>query len=341
MKQLLECLLDKKRLERKDLLRVFSAMFTGDLDPHQLAAFLAGFRLQGERQEELYAGASTMRQFAITPKVKASCRPLTDNCGTGGDHSGSFNISTAAAIIAASCGVRIAKHGNRSVSSQCGSADLLFAAGFPAEIQSEQAVALLESTGFTFFFAPTFHPAMKSIMPVRKGLGVRTIFNFLGPLANPLMPEFQLVGVGAKNLLEPMADTLQELGTQRILVVHSQDGMDEISSAAKTDAVEIINGKKRSIVIDPKVHGIHGRAGDCTGGDATFNLEILNKILLGIAVPQLQATLINAGAVLWISKHSEDLTTGISAARMAIEDGTAGTFFRIWIDKAKEIFQRV
>jgi anthranilate phosphoribosyltransferase len=340
MKLLLESLIDGHRIARSELVRIFTTMFKGELNSNQIAAFLTAFRMQGEGQDELYAGASAMRQFAVSPSVVNTSRPLMDNCGTGGDHSGSFNISTAAAIIAASSGVRVAKHGNRSVSSQCGSADLLFAAGFPPEMSSSQAAALLESTGFTFFFAPAFHPVMKHVMPVRQGLGIRTIFNFLGPLANPLRPEFQMVGVGIKRLLEPMADTLYALGTKRILVVHSQDGMDEISSSTKTDGIEIIDGVRKRIVIDPKAHGIYGHPGDCQGGNIADNLLILNNILEGKPVSQLQATLINAGAVLWLAKKSSDLRSGILIAKDAVESGQTRIFFNKWLTEAKEIFQR-
>ena len=341
MKILLESLLDNNRLKNGDLSHIFSAMFAGELDPSQTAAFLAGFRMQGEGTEELYAGASTMRELAVAPAINSACRPLTDNCGTGGDHSGSFNISTTAAIIAASCGVRMAKHGNRSISSQCGSADLLFAAGFPPDLASAKAAALLEATGLTFFFAPNFHPVMKSIMPIRRGLGIRTIFNLLGPLANPVRPEYQMVGVSRKDLLAPIADTLDQLGLRRILVVHSRDGMDEISSATQTDAIEIIDGKKRAFVIEPTRHGITGYAGDSFGGDPALNLEILDKILGGLPVPQLQSTILNAGAVLWISKHCDSLDDGIAAAKVAVATGAAADFFSHWIATAKEIHQRV
>ena len=251
MKHLIDKILSHQRLELSELEEVFSKMFSGSLSPVQLSAILCGLRAQGESGRELYAGAKTMREAAALVKLDPSLRPLIDNCGTGGDGSHSFNISTAAAIVAASCGVKVAKHGNRSVSSKCGSADLLFAAGLPDTLTPEGTIELLKQTGFTFFFAPHFHPVMKHVMPVRKELGVRTIFNFLGPLANPIQPEFQLIGVGMKDILMPMAEALKALGTQKALVVHSRDGLDEISSAAVTDAVHLDSGHLTEIEIDP------------------------------------------------------------------------------------------
>ena len=205
MKEHLESLLAGERLSEDALHLIFREMFAGKYSASEIAAFLVLQQKLGETYLELFAGAQAMRNAANKVVISDRVRPLTDNCGTGGDSSNSFNISTASAIVASAYGLKVAKHGNRSVSSKCGSADLLFACGLPDTLSPEQTGKLLEKTGFTFFFAPHFHPVMKHVMPVRKALRVRTIFNLLGPLANPIAPEYQVIGVGSKRYLEPMA----------------------------------------------------------------------------------------------------------------------------------------
>lgn len=338
MKDLLDKLLQTQSLSEDELQSVFTAMFAGELTPCQIASFLTAWRLAGESGKELAAGAKMMREAAISPPLPSSTRPLADNCGTGGDGSNSFNISTASAIVAAANGLKIAKHGNRSVSSKCGSADLLFAAGLPENLGPEKTAKLLEATGFTFFFAPHFHPVMKYVMPVRKELGVRTIFNFLGPLANPISPELQLIGVGDKRFLRPMAEAAQKLGIHKALVVHSEDGLDEISANDITLGFLVGNGEISEFKFDPNSElGIAKNKCDISGGDPSENLAILNRLFAGEKSGPFHAVCINAGALLWQSEKSSSIKEGYKLCQASIESGSVKTYFQNWIEKAKEM----
>lgn len=335
---LLEGLMRGDKLTRATVEGLFDQMLGGQLDGAQVAALLTAWRMRGETAEELAIGASYLRQRALAPHIPANLRPLADNCGTGGDGANSFNISTTAAIVAAAAGVRIAKHGNRGVSSRCGSADLLFAAGFPAKLSREAAASLLSETGLTFFFAPNFHPVMQHVGPIRKALGIRTIFNLLGPLANPIAPEFQLVGVGSHSQMALLAEALRQLGTKRALVVHSQDGLDEISPAAKTDYVLLTDGQLQSGIIDPWQLGINAQKSDLAGGDAAHNLDLLHGILANRARPGLTAAIaLNAGSLLWLTGTAADLNTGYQSALGIIASGRAQDFFQAWIKRAGEL----
>lgn len=332
----LEKLLNRGSIDPHEQESAFSAMLDGKLTEIEIAAFLTALRAKGEDAKDLAAGALALRSRANSVQISGSTRPLVDNCGTGGDGSGSFNISTSAAIIAASLGVRIAKHGNRSISSKCGSADLLFQAGFPESMTPEQTAALLDQTNFTFFFAPNFHPAMKHVGPVRRTLGIRTIFNLLGPLANPIGPEVQLIGVGAKAYLRPMAEAAAHIGIGTTLVVHSRDGMDEISPLAITDCILAKNGRIEEFTVDPKSFGISG-IHDLSGGDATVNLTILKQILLGHEGPCNAAVSLNCGALLWITGHAKNIAEGFEMAKAQISSGKVGPWFSDWIQCARKL----
>lgn len=328
----LESLIRGNALIREDVEHLFDQILSGHLEAPQVAALLTAWRMRGETADELAIGASHLRRRALAPDISGSLRPLADNCGTGGDGAHSFNISTTAAIVASAAGIRIAKHGNRGVSSRCGSADLLFAAGFPAKLSSTAAAQLLTETGLTFFFAPNFHPVMQHVAPIRKALGIRTIFNLLGPLANPIAPEFQLVGVGSKTQVPLMAEALRQLGCERALVVHSQDGLDEISPAAKTDYVLLKDGLLHTGVIDPAQLGIQAHISDISGGDATHNCALLRELLEGRARPGLTAAIaLNAGALLWLTGAAPDMQHGYDIAQTTIGSGRAREFFAAWI----------
>ena len=335
----LDQLLSGKRLSTDENAAVFAAMLRGELTDAVIAATLTAWRILGESAAELVAGAQALRTHATPVSLPAAARPIIDNCGTGGDGSHSFNLSTAAAIVAASAGARVAKHGNRSVSSRCGSADLLFAAGLPATLSPTAASELLESTGFTFFFAPNFHPLLAKLAPVRRQLGVRTIFNLLGPLANPLVPEFQLIGVGDGAYLRPMAEALASLGIRRGLVVHARDGLDELSPAAITDAYMVQDRSLTPMTIDPQILGIQASRDDLAGGDATHNLHLLGRVLQdhpesrGLA----EAVALNAGAVLWLAECAPDLAAGVALARAQISSKVAREYFQAWLQKAREL----
>lgn len=337
MHAILESLLSTKRLSSQEIDQIFAKMLAGELSDAQIAAVLTAWRIKGEGVDELHAGAKALRSRAMSVPLPASARPLIDNCGTGGDGAGSFNLSTAAAIVASAAGARVAKHGNRSVSSKCGSADLLFAAGFPDTLSAEATGELLAKTGFTFFFAPNFHPVMKAVGPVRKSLGVRTVFNLLGPLANPIGPEFQVIGVGAKAYLRPMAETLAALGVKRALVVHSRDGLDEISPAAPTDALLVEKSTVREMTIDPATLGVKGSLADLNGGDSTHNLGILEKLLASGTGALADTVALNAGAVLWIAEKAPDLKGGLDMARRQLTSGAARDHFKTWIALARSL----
>jgi anthranilate phosphoribosyltransferase len=336
LRDTLEKLLTRQPVGESECEVAFTAMLEGRLSEAEIAAFLTALRAKGEDFSDLAAGARAMRARAGALSIPVSLRPLADNCGTGGDGSGSFNISTTAAIVAASLGVRIAKHGNRSISSKCGSADLLFRAGFPESLSISGTAALLEKTNFTFFFAPNFHPAMKFVGPVRKALGIRTIFNLLGPLANPISPEVQLIGVGAHGYLKPMAEAAMKIGIGTTLVVHSRDGMDEISPSAVTDCVLAKGGKLTEMTLDPATIGISG-SHDLNGGDADANFKILTKLLAGEGSPCADAVALNAGALLWLTGNSADIKDGYLRAKAQISSGKSRDFFNNWVATAKSL----
>ena len=336
--QILEQLLSGKDLEHDEVIDVFNQMFQGQLSEAQIGAFLAAWRLRGERGVDLQAGAECMRSVARALDIDTKLRPLIDNCGTGGDGAGTFNISTTAAVVAAACGAKVVKHGNRSVSSKCGSADLFFGLGFPDTLDSNAILKLLEDTGLTFFFAPQFHPLMKHVMPVRKSLGVRTIFNLLGPLANPLKPEYQLMGVGRKEYLRPMAEACAKLGLERGLIVHSQDGLDEISPCAKTDAYWVRQGAIESYCIDPKDYNIEVQKLGLKGGGVEENVEIFWSILKAEREGDLfNAVKLNAGAVLWVFGIAANLQEGLEKAESALTDGKVLEYFTNWLKLANEL----
>ena len=337
MQTTLDRLLSGFPLSADDNQAIFAAMLSGQMSEAEVAAILAAWRVRGEGSGELYAGAVSLRRHAIKLTVPESTRPIIDNCGTGGDGSNSFNLSTAAAIVAASAGAHVAKHGNRSVSSRCGSADLLFAAGFPSTLSPEAAGSLLAKTGFTFFFAPNFHPLLAHVAPVRKQLRVRTIFNLLGPLANPLTPEYQVIGVGAPNYLRPMAEALSKLGVRRGLVVHARDGLDELSPSALTDALYIENGLISSMLIDPVSMGVKATNADLVGGDAEFNLNRLQNLLDHKDQGLAEAVALNAGAVIWLAELAPDLGSGISMARQQIASKAARDYFHSWLGSARKL----
>lgn len=336
IKDSLEKLLSQQPVDIQEHQTIFADMLAGRLSEIEISSYLTALRAKGEDFPEISAGAATMRAKAAVISISGKYRPLADNCGTGGDGSGSFNISTTSAIVAASLGMHIAKHGNRSISSNCGSADLLFRAGFPETISPENTRRLLEETGFTFFFAPNFHPAMKYVGPVRKALGIRTIFNLLGPLANPLAPEIQLIGVGANKYLRPVAEAALHLGIESALIVHSRDGMDEISPNAITDCILVKAGSLTNLVIDPVDFGISGQH-DLSGGDANENFKILQKFMSGKAKSCTEAVALNTGALLWLAGKCPTIAAGYQTAKKQIESGKIEPYFATWLTKAHEM----
>ena len=336
----LERVLSGERLSKEELQKVFTSLLAPGCPPEIIASWLIAWRMQSETRQELAVGADLLRQHSKTVILPDKIRPLGDNCGTGGDGSQSFNISTASAIVGAAAGLHLVKHGNRGISSSCGSADLLFEAGFPEDLSCAKAIDLLVATGLTFFFAPSYHPAMAHIGPVRRSLGVRTIFNLLGPLANPVLPDYQVLGVGDASYLDPMASALQELGVGRALVVHSQDGLDEISPAAPTHArlIDQMKDQIEELVIDPADFGDIGDLSELVGGQPSLNHQILQKVLTGSGSSISSAVSLNAGALIWISGSAEDLGEGVARAKEILTSGKAKSFFDHWLQKARALY---
>lgn len=344
LEQFLSLNLNSAAISPSKLEEMFRRILTGSYTQVEIAALLTAMRSQHDIAPLLTAGAKVMRALANKPNYIEY--RLADNCGTGGDGAQSFNISTASAIVAASLGVSVAKHGNRSVSSKCGSADLLFIAGLPDKLSTEQTSTLLRDTNFTFFFAPHFHPGMKHVMPVRKELGIRTIFNVLGPLANPIAPAVQLIGVGVATYLDPVAKAALALGIERALIVHSRDGLDEISPCAITDCRLVTEGKIENLSINPDDFKIKATINGLAGGDQSENLKILHALLSGRKALQqigteksavFDAVCLNAGALLWLYSVAPNIESGFQQSKAAIEDGKAAAFFGSWIRRAQEL----
>jgi anthranilate phosphoribosyltransferase len=309
-------------LSRDTTFEVFSALMDGQLSDIQKAAFLTAMRMKGETAEEITGAAEAMRR-RVTPLDLNGMR-LVDTCGTGGDGRGTFNISTTAALVAAAAGATVAKHGNRAVSSACGSADVLSALGVRIDLDARQMSAVLRSTGISFLFAPKLHPAMGSVAGVRRELGIRTIFNVLGPLTNPAFAKRQVLGVYSAHLVELMARALMALGSEHALVVHSHDGMDEISVSAPTIACELRDGALRTFEIHPEEIGVGLHSiEELRGGGAEENASITRRILEGESGARRDVVVANAGAALFVAGDSPSIADGVRIAQQAIDSGAA------------------
>ena len=298
------------------------AIMDGQAQPAQIAGFLIGLAMKGERPAEIVGLARTMRAKAV--RLGRSFAPVFDTCGTGGDRAHTFNVSTVAALVLAACGVRVAKHGNRSVSSRCGSADLFEALGVNVSATPEAAERCLEQAGIAFFFAPTFHPSMRHAAQTRRELGVRTAFNLLGPLTNPAGATRQLVGVPRPELTELVARSLAQLGSERAWVVHGADGLDEISTTGYTKISECREGAVNTFYLHPADVGLPKAAPEALrGGDAEANAAIARRILAGERGAPRDIVLLNAGAALLIAGQAPSVPDGIAVAADAIDSGGA------------------
>jgi len=322
MATLLDKVMRRENLSVDESAAAMSAMMSGEATPAQISALLVGLTMKGERPAEIAGLARTMRGNSVP--LSKTYADVFDTCGTGGDRSGTFNISSAAAIVVASAGVRVAKHGNRSVSSQCGSADVYEALGVNIAASPGAVEKCFEQTGIAFFFAPTFHPSMKHATPVRRELGVRTAFNLLGPLANPAGARRQLVGVPQPELTDLMARALVLLGSERAWVVHGADGIDEMSTTGHTKVSECRNGSVSTFYVHPSDFGLTKAVpGDLRGGDAAANAAIIRGVLSGARGPHRDVVLLNAGAGLFISGKAVSVRDGIARAAEAIDSGAA------------------
>jgi len=313
----------KQNLSEKETEEVFSEIMTGAVKTEAIASFLLLLKEKGETVEEITGAARVMRKYAtkINPKESGN---LLDTCGTGGDSADTFNISTVSAFVACGAGARVAKHGNKAVSSKCGSADLLSALGVNIDIGAEVVERSIDEVGIGFLFAPKLHLAMKYAMPARKMIKTRSIFNILGPLTNPAGAKFQLLGVYDEKLVVKLANVLKNLGSTRALVVRGKDGLDEITTTDITAAAELRNGRVKTHIIKPEAFGLkRARKEDLKGGEVGFNAKIALEILKGEKGPRRDVVLLNAGAAICIAGASEGLRDGIKKAEESIDSGVA------------------
>ncbi|MBF0132303.1 MAG: anthranilate phosphoribosyltransferase [Magnetococcales bacterium] len=316
-------LLERRDLSQDEARLVMRQIMAGETTPAQIAAYVIALRMKGETVAELAGSAQAMRDCAV--RVNCAAVPLIDTCGTGGDGRGTFNISTTAAFVVAACGVTVAKHGNRSISSRCGSADLLQALGVNIDVSPEVVARCLDAVGIGFLFAPSHHGAMKHAAQPRKELGVRTLFNLLGPLTNPAAASCQLLGVFDGRWTEPMAMVLGRLGVKRALVVHGLDGLDEITTTTATQVSELkSDGTVVTYQVMPEQWGlVRVLPGDLAGGDVAANAAITRSILDGETGPGRTVVLVNAGAALYVADVVPNIAAGIDLAARAIDSGEA------------------
>ncbi|MBU1664693.1 MAG: anthranilate phosphoribosyltransferase [Gammaproteobacteria bacterium] len=320
---LLNQLVARQDLAREDMLDLMRAIMTGELTAAQIAGAIVALRCKGETVTELAAAARVMRE--LSTKVPLSdVEHLVDTCGTGGDGAHTFNISTAAAFVAAAAGAKVAKHGGRAVSSSSGSADVLEALGVNVNLPPEQVARAVREIGVGFMFAPNHHNAMKHAAPVRRELGVRTLFNLLGPLTNPAGAPHQVMGVFARGLTRTLAEVLRELGSRHVLVVHAADGLDEISLAGETWIAELRHGEIHEYTVTPEQFGLGRCDSDYFGvADVTAAKDRLLLALSGTACPEQDIVALNAGAALLAADCAESLAEGVVLARKALASGAA------------------
>jgi len=322
-KNALQRLLDARDLSHDEMLDMMRQVMGGELTPAQIAGFLVALRIKGETVDEIAAAAEVMRELATHVTVEDRTH-LIDTCGTGGDGIHTFNVSTASAFVAAAAGARVAKHGGRSVSSACGSADVLEALGINVNLRPDQVAQCVNDIGIGFMFAPNHHSAMRHAAPVRRELGVRTLFNLLGPLTNPAGAERQIMGVFHRDLTGMLVQVLQRLGSQHVMVVHGADGMDEISFSGDTYVAELKNAEIREYVLNPSQFGLAlHEMKTIQVENAAQASEVLDDVLAGKQIPARDIVLLNAGAAIYISGLADNLQQGIARASDIIDSGAA------------------
>lgn len=337
LKDALEQLLNRQDLDAEQMEWVMHTLMSGQASDAQTAAILIALRAKGETVTEITAATSVMRMLATHVKLDDKSR-LVDTCGTGGDGANTFNISTASAFVAAAAGARVAKHGNRSVSSSSGSADVLEAAGVNLNLSPEQVAECIDKLGVGFMYAPAHHGAMKHVIGVRRELGVRTIFNMLGPLTNPAQAPSQVLGVYSADLLMPFAEVLRELGSKHVMVVHAQDGLDEISIASKTEVAELKDGQIHRYTIDPADYGMaHADLSELGIDSAEASLEIIRAVFNNANRAAADIVCLNAGASLYTAGVTDSYREGVEAAKGVLEDGHAGKLFEAFVAKTQAL----
>jgi anthranilate phosphoribosyltransferase len=322
IKEAIAKLIERQDLSEEMMRRSMEEIMTGTATSAHIASFLTALRIKGETVVELTAACGVMRRHVS--RIESKEEFLLDTCGTGGDQVCTFNISTVSALVAAGAGVVVAKHGNKSVSSQCGSADLLIELGVKIDIEPEKVEQCLNEIGFGFLYAPLLHKAMKYATPVRREMGIRTIFNILGPLTNPAGANYQLLGVYDANLTKLLATVLKNLGSKHVLVVHGEDGLDEVTPTGRTQICELKGGKIKTYKIKPAQFGIRRSSlQDLRGGDAAFNAKITYEILKGRGDIQRGAVLLNAGCAIYAACQASSIKEGVIKAADSIDSGRA------------------
>jgi len=321
IKEAIDILVSGRSLTMEQAAVVMEEIMAGEATPAQFGAFVTALRLKGETVEEIAGMARVMRERAIPVVVS---EPVVDTCGTGGDGSYSFNISTAAAFVVAGAGLKVAKHGNRSMSSVCGSADVMEALGVRIDLGAEQVQKCLEEVGIGFMFAPNFHPAMKYATAPRREIGIRTVFNILGPLTNPAGAKAQVLGVAEGSLTMKMAQVLELLGCHHALVVHGEDGLDEITLGGRTTVWELKEGIIKSYSLTPEELGFRRAARESLrGGSAQDNAELLRRVLEGEKGPRRDIVLLNSAAALVAGDRAQNLKQGVQVATETVDSGKA------------------
>jgi anthranilate phosphoribosyltransferase len=310
-------------------------VMSGRATPAQISAFIVALRIKGETTEEMTGLVEAMKGAAVTVDVGV---PVIDIVGTGGDRSGTFNISTTAALVAAGAGAHVAKHGNRSASSKCGSADVLDALGVDIELQPEQTATLVREERFGFFYAPLYHPSMRHAGPVRRELGIPTVFNFLGPLANPAGAKRQAIGVSDRKMADRMIGVLDRLGSEYAFVYHGSDGLDEITTTGPTYIDRLRDGETTTAEFTPEDFGVpQARPEDLLGGDVTVNVEIIRAILAGERGPKRDAAIVNAAPGLVVAGLAEGFVQATTVAAEAIDSGAAADVLDRVIRRSQEM----
>lgn len=326
LQQAIRAVTENKNLSEAEMTEVMQLIMTGEATPAQIGGFLIGLRMKGETVDEITAAAKVMRYLA--EKVEVSDPHLVDTCGTGGDGANTFNVSTCCAVVTAAAGAKVAKHGNRSISSKSGSADVLEAAGVNLDLNAKQVADCINKVGVGFMFAPKHHGAMKHAIGPRREMGVRTIFNVLGPLTNPAGAPNQVIGVFDAGWLEPLAQVLKNLGSNHVIVVHADDGMDEISIGSDTEVAELKNGIVSSYRISPEQFGIQKSAvSQLAVSGAEESLAVINSVLDNNDGPAKDIVVLNAGAAIYVAGIADSLEAGIEKAKEVIASGAAKAKF--------------
>ena len=335
IKEAIQNLVNGKDLNSFEMEQVMDEIMSNRATHAQIAAFLIALRIKGEKIGEITGATKAMLKKAV--KLSPKSTNLIDLCGTGGDGKSTFNVSTVSAFVVAGAGVKVAKHGNRSVSSKCGSADLLEALGIDLNLSPEKISKCIDEIGFGFLFAPNFHPAIKYVLQPRREIGVRTIFNIIGPLANPLRVKRQLLGVYSPDLLYPISSTLKLLGSERALVIHSKDGLDEISISSPTKGYMVTQNKIEEIEINPEKYNLKlSPIESIKTQSLKENIEIFYKVLKKEKGPERDIVLLNSGAAIFVSGRASDIKEGIEMAQESIDSGKAYRLFMEYLSFSRK-----